>query len=317
MYYPEYVMHRHEKNPILGPKDFPGAESVFNPGQTIYDGKVILLLAVDCPPRGRPQTYVAESEDGVKFTIRDEPFITGWNKYPFDQVLFAPIDNRITKIEDTYYIVTPGPGDFGDVAVLGKTMDFQTYEPIEIIAAPSTRVPCLFPEKINGYYVKLDRPTLDVSQGPSHIWISYSPDLIHWGRFRKVFEGKRWAFTKVGPTPPVRTAEGWLEIYHGVIGSCNGLRYSIGAMLLDLENPEKVIGMTRLPILQPDAPYEYMGKVPNVCFTTGCIVEEDKDLIRIYYGASDTYTCLATGSLSELLSECKKYQTWYQEAPGH
>ncbi len=307
----EYVMHRHEGNPILGPEDFPGAESVFNPGQTMCNGKTILLVSIDCPPRGRPQTYVAESEDGIRFTIRDEPFITGWDVYPFDQVLPSPIDNRITKIEDTYYIVTPGPGDFGDVAILGKTTDFRSYEPIEIIAAPSTRVPCLFPEKIDGFYVKLDRPTLDVGLGHSHIWLSRSPDLIHWGRFRKVFEGRRWAFTKVGPTPPVRTSEGWLEIYHGVVESCNGLRYSVGAVLLDLDDPEKVIGMTRNPILQPGAPYEYMGRVPNVCFTTGCIVEEEKDLIRIYYGAADTYTCLATGSLSELLRECAKYQTWY------
>ena len=311
MYYPEYVMHRHERNPILSPKDFPGAESVFNPGQTMYGDKTILLCAIDCPPRGRPQTYVAESEDGVNFSIREEPFITGWDRPPFNIALESPIDNRITKIGDTYYIVTPGPGEYGDVAILGKTMDFERYEPVEIIAAPSTRVPCLFPEKIGGDYVKLDRPSLDVSRGRSHIWLSYSPDLIHWGRFRRVFEGRRWAFTKIGPTPPVKTKEGWLEIYHGVLQSCNGLRYSIGAMLLDLENPEKVIGMTRLPILQPDAPYEYMGKVPNVCFTTGCIVDEEEDRIRIYYGAADTYTCLATGSLSELLGECRKYRSWY------
>jgi predicted GH43/DUF377 family glycosyl hydrolase len=311
MHYPEYVMHRYEGNPILGPKDFPGAQAVFNPGQTVYDGKTILLPAIDCPPRGRPQTYVAESADGVNFTIRDEPFITGWDKPPFDFVLASPIDNRITKIGDTYYIVTPGPGDWGDVAVLGKTTDFETYEPIEIIAAPSTRVPCLFPEKIGGCYVKLDRPTLDVKLGHSHIWLSCSPDLIHWGRFRKVFEGRRWAFTKVGPTPPVRTKAGWLEVFHGVNESCYGLRYSIGAMLLDLEDPEKVVGLTRNPVLQPDAPYEYMGRVPNVCFTTGCIADEQKDEIRIYYGAADTYVCLATGRLSELLEECLKCPTWY------
>jgi predicted GH43/DUF377 family glycosyl hydrolase len=312
MYYDEYVLHRYEGNPILGPRDFPGADSIFNPGQTVYDGKTILLASIDCPERGvRPNTYLAESDDGVNFTICQEPFITGWDKPPFDLCMYSPIDSRITKIGDTYYIVTPGPGEYGDVAVLGKTADFKAYEPVEIIAAPSTRVPSLFPEKIGGYYVKLDRPTLDVSRGHSHIWISYSPDLIHWGRFRKLFEGRRWAFTKVGPTPPVKTSVGWLELFHGVIQSCNGLRYSIGAMLLDLEDPEKLVGFTRTPILRPDAPYEYMGKVPNVVFTTGCIADEAKDEIRVYYGAADTYTCLATGSLSELLEECTKHRTWY------
>jgi beta-1,4-mannooligosaccharide/beta-1,4-mannosyl-N-acetylglucosamine phosphorylase len=304
-------MHRYDGNPLLGPADFPGAQAVFNPGQTTYEGKTILLVSLACPERGRPQTYVAESEDGTSFTIRDEPFITGWDRRPFDICLQSPIDARITKIDDVYYIVMPGPGDFGDVAVLGRTRDFESYEPVEIIAAPSTRVPCLFSEKIGDYYVKLDRPTLDVGVGHSHIWISYSPDLIHWGRFRKLFEGRRWAFTKVGPTPPVRTSAGWLEIYHGVLRSCNGLRYSVGAILLDLENPEKLIGMTRRPILQPSAWYECAGRVPNVCFTTGCIVDEERDEIRIYYGAADTYTCLATGRLSELIAECMKFQSWY------
>lgn len=310
MHYYNTVLRRYEGNPILGPRDFPGADAIFNPGQTMYNGKTMLLLSVDCPERGRTSTYLAESSDGFDFAIRPEPFITGWDRPPFNICLYSPIDSRITKIGDVYYIVTPGPGDFGDVAVLGKTMDFESYEPVEIIALPSTRVPCLFPEKIGGWYVKLDRPTLDVDRGHSHIWVSYSPDLIHWGRYRHLFEGKRWAFTKIGPTPPMRTSAGWLEIFHGVIQSCAGLRYSLGAMLLDLEDPERVLGFTRSPILRPDAPYEYAGRVPNVVFAAGFIADEAKDEVRVYYGAADTCVCLATGSLSELVDACRKHRSW-------
>ncbi|NIM52232.1 MAG: hypothetical protein GTO22_23810, partial [Gemmatimonadales bacterium] len=101
MHHPEYVLHRHKGNPLLGPSDFPGADAVFNPGQTMCNGKTILLVSVDCPDRGRPQTHVAESDDGVHFTVREEPFIDGWDRPPFDICLWSPIDARITKIGDT------------------------------------------------------------------------------------------------------------------------------------------------------------------------------------------------------------------------
>jgi len=115
VYFREYVLHRHENNPILSPRGFPGVTAIFNPGQTTYQGKTILLCSVNNPLVGRARAQVAESEDGVSFTLRQEPFITGWDEPPFDFVLNSPIDSRITRIGDTYYIVNPAPGeDFDD-----------------------------------------------------------------------------------------------------------------------------------------------------------------------------------------------------------
>jgi beta-1,4-mannooligosaccharide/beta-1,4-mannosyl-N-acetylglucosamine phosphorylase len=111
---------------------------------------------------------------------------------------------------------------------------------------------------------------------------------------------------KIGPTPPIKTKEGWLEIIHGVTSHCSGQRYSIGAILLDLHDPTIVIGKTSTPLLVPDRDYEYQGIVPNVVFTTGAIADHDQDRLRVYYGAADTCICLATGSISDIINRCKK-----------
>mgnify|MGYP001411954220 CR=1 FL=1 len=206
----------------------------------------------------------------------------------------------------------PGNSPSGCVAFLGKTADFETYEEIEVIALPHNRVPCLFPEKINGYYARLDRPYTLISDPHNynqmgHIWISYSPDLIHWGRHRLVMKPWiHWNGSKIGPTPPIKTTEGWLVIIHGVQPSCAGLRYSIGATLLDLEDPSKVIGQANGPLLTPDTPYEFMGRTPNVVFPCGAIADYELDRLRVYYGGADTCIGLATGSISEIVDICKK-----------
>ena len=225
-----------------------------------------------------------------------------------------PIDPRITYFEEeeTYYIMRPVNSDAGCVAFLGKTKDFITYEDIDVISLPNNRVPCLFPEKISGYYVRLDRPYALIKDPHSqpqsgYIWISYSPDLIHWGQHRLLIKPwASWNYVKIGPTPPIKTEEGWLVIVHGVSASCSGQRYSLGAILLDLNDPSKVIGRAKSYILAPDRDYEYMGSVPNVVFACGAIADYDEDRLRVYYGVADHSICLATGSMSELVDICKK-----------
>lgn len=308
-----HVLKRYKDNPILTPADFPGADAIFNCGQTMYKGKTILLVSVLMYGSKTAQMHVAESTDGINFTIRKEPFITKSQLGYMDLLDNHPIDPRVTYMpeEDMYYIMRPGAGEGGCSAFLGRTKDWETYEELDVIALPHNRVPSLFPEKINGSYVRLDRPYTLVPDPHNYnqfgnIWISYSPDLIHWGRHRLLMTPwDKWNSVKIGPTPPIKTDEGWLEIIHGVKVSCTGQRYSLGAILLDLEDPSKVIGRCDSPIITPEMDYEFHGRTPNCIFSCGAIADYEEDRLRVYYGAADTTICLATASLSEVVKQCK------------
>lgn len=310
------IMTRHPKNPIITPDMIPGIAAVYNPSPAIYDGKTVLVVSTlpydfnleNQKPSG---SYIAISDDGVNFDIRTEKPFIDFRQYgePFNRIIgTAPVDSRITKIEDTYYLLTPifGGGE-GPFTVMGTTKDFKTYTPVEIVTLPVNRGSSLFPEKIGGKYYRLDRPGAD-SNPPGSIWISSSPDLIHWGCHRPLMKGGYaiWNIVKMGPTPPIKTPEGWLVIVHGVFSwAGNGGHYYIGGVLLDLENPTKVLGRTKSWLLAPEMDYETKGMVNDVCFPCGALADIDKDELRLYYGAADTSIGLATGSLSEVLYACK------------
>lgn len=302
------ILTRHPANPLISPDDYPGVMQMFNPSPVMYNGETILLVSMIFFKNDRlGETRVARSTDGIHFTIADEPFIKlDTSAYPYDIVCKHTIDNRVTQIGDTYYILTPTSAwpHQGSATILGKTKDFKTYEVMEIITLPRNRGASLFPETINGKYYKLDRPGAGTgSQGD--IWLSASPDLIFWGEYRPVLcPYAHWNMSKIGPTPPIKTRQGWLVIIHGVCQPCDGTHYSIGAMLLDLEQPWKVIGKTASTLLNPETDYETRGWVDNVVFPCGAIADEAKDELKLYYGAADTRICLATGSLSEVVTAC-------------
>lgn len=235
------LLKRHEANPLIVPADFPHgpADAVFNCGQTMMGGTTILLTSVVFADGRPPNIYVARSEDGLDFTFDDEPLFERCELPGIRELDRHIIDPRVTKIGEAYYIVRPT----GSVAVglMYKTKDFKSVEFIDCIALAHNRVPCLFPEKIGGYYWKIDRPSIGKPpDNQGDMWISRSPDLIHWGHYRPLL-GRfgPWGGHKIGPTPPIRTEAGWLEIIHGVTRSCSTTRYSLGAVLLDLEDPEK------------------------------------------------------------------------------
>lgn len=307
------ILKRHPANPIISPRDFPygPADQVFNPGQCMFQGKTLLLLSVKLANEKYARAHVATSGDGIHFDIEEKPLFQVDTDKEFGNLDFHPIDFRITRIGDTYYIIRPGNSEWGCVAFLYKTKDFKTVEPVEIIALPHNRVPCLFPDKINGEYVRLDRPYsvgAPYEKSFANIWISRSPDLIHWGQHRPLLKRDSfpWAGLKVGPTPPIRTESGYLEIIHGVQECFSSWRYSLGAILLDLENPERIIGAAKRYLLTPETPYEHMGVVPDVVFTTGAIADLDKRRLRVYYGGADTCVCLAEGDLDEIIDACVK-----------
>ncbi|PAW76494.1 MAG: hypothetical protein B9S32_14705 [Verrucomicrobia bacterium Tous-C9LFEB] len=303
------LLKRHPANPIIKPADFPfgSADVVFNPGQIMYNGKTILLLSILLRNQAYARVHVAESDNGVDFTINPEPAFTRDPERRFGDLDNHPIDCRITQIGDTYYIIRPGNSPKGCIDLMYKTTDFKTFEFMDIVALPHNRVPCLFPEKVGGYYVRLDRPYGGAGQADGNIWLSKSPDLIHWGQYRFLMGPyTNWNWEKIGPTPPIKTEKGWLEIIHGVSSSCSTVSYSLGAVLLDLEDPEKIIGRMESYLLTAEEPYEQTGRTPNCVFTTGAIADMEKRRLRVYYGAADTCIGLAEGDLDEIIDACLK-----------
>ncbi len=308
------LLVRSQLNPLFRPEDFPygPADQIFNPGQVMLpDGRTILLLSIILRNERYARCHVAESRNGIDFEIHPEPLFKVDEEKTFGKLDYHPIDCRVTWFaeENCCYIMRPANSKWGCSALLYRTTDFRTVEPLEIIALPHNRVPCLFPEKINGEYVRLDRPYsvgAPYEKSFAHIWLSRSPDLIHWGRHRPVLERDfmPWNNLKVGPTVPIKTEKGWLEVIHGVQNTFAGWRYSLGAMLLDLENPEKVLGVMKRYILTPEMPYERQGVIPEVVFATGAIADLDTRELRVYYGGADTTVNLAVGNLDEIVDGC-------------
>ncbi len=225
---------------------------------------------------------------------------------------FAPVyayDPRLVKVEDTYYIIWCG--DFYGAAIgLAKTKDFKTFTRLENPFIPFNRNAVLFPRKIGGKYMMLSRPS-DSGHTPfGDIFLSESPDLVYWGRHRHVM-GKSpewWESVKIGGGPaPIETSEGWLLLYHGVSSTCDGFVYSIGAAILDIDEPSIVKYRSEDFILTPEEEYETRGFVPNVCFPCATLVDSATGRMAIYYGAADTVTGLAFTYVDDLIDFVKEH----------
>ncbi|MDI6828441.1 MAG: glycoside hydrolase family 130 protein [Armatimonadota bacterium] len=294
------IIRRYEGNPIITPAMIPGANAVFNSAVHQFGDRYVAVLRVESR-QGYQTMRLAWSDDGIRFDIEPEPILVPTEEpfITYEEVIYDP---RITKIDDTYYICYAAENRYGCQVSVSKTSDFKTFEKVAIASEPTNRNMVLFPEKIGGLYVRLDRPFQPGGQG--HIWISYSPDLIYWGRSKCIMESRRFAWDqgKIGPgAPPIKTNEGWLVIYHGTTPRCNGLIYKAGVALLDLEDPSKVIARGKEYLMAPTEPYERVGDVPNVVFVTSAIPDYEKDEVRLYYGAADTVFCMATAKISDLI----------------
>ena len=176
------IFQRHLANPLLKIADHPGIAQLFNPAPVYFENRILLLVSVipfSAEGVDGGETRLAESTDGIHFTLAEQPFITLPDRFPFDTINRHLIDNRVTRIDDTYYIVTPVMNDRfdGPSAVLGRTRDFRSYEVVDIISQPRNRGASLFPEKIDGKYYKIDRPGGGANSYCT-MWLSSSPDLI-------------------------------------------------------------------------------------------------------------------------------------------
>ncbi|MDP4211078.1 MAG: glycoside hydrolase family 130 protein [Bacteroidota bacterium] len=217
---------------------------------------------------------------------------------------FGVEDCRVSFLENKYYLTFTAVSENGVGVGLKTTVDWKSFESHGMMLPPHNKDCALFGEKINGFYYALHRPS-SVDIGGNYIWTAKSPDGIHWGDHRCIIKTRKghWDDTRVGAgAAPIKTENGWLEIYHG---ANQQHQYCLGAFLSDLNDPAKLLARTEDPIMVPSAPYELSGFFGNVVFTNGHIVDPDGDTLNLYYGASDEFVCGARFSLKEICSLLK------------
>lgn len=316
---------------------------VFNPGVATFDGKTLLLMRVAVRPEENGIIRVPVFKNG-KITVmeldkrfdenEDSRVVTeNGKKYLTSMSYFLPAvsedgesfkiisdgaiypesrfeeygveDPRITFLENRYYITYSAISEYGICAAMKVTDDFKTYENIGVVLHPDNKDVALFPEKINGKYYMLHRPSTS-EFGCPELWIAESDNLVQWGNHKRIMGVRKgmWDSSRIGSSGiPLRVEEGWLIVYHG---ANENNEYCLGAALLDAERPWKVIGRTEKPFLKPELPCEKGGFFPNIVFSCGGV--KDGNLLKIYYGAADKCICGCEISIDELLSEVKTCQ---------
>jgi len=301
---------RHAANPVIGRHHLPGALGIYNSAIVPYGDGFAGVFRVELRNR-YPHLHVGWSDDGLDWHIEPQPLQYS-NQSVKDTLTEYAYDPRVCKIDDTYYITWCG-GQNGPTISIASTQDFEHFERLENAFLPFNRNGVLFPRKFNGKFLMLNRPSDDGHTPFGDIYLSQSPDMIHWGMHRVVMRrggeqyGQWWQRTKVGAGPvPIETDEGWLMLYHGVMDTCNGFVYSMGAAILDIDEPWRVLYRTNQHVLTPEAPYEISGHVPNVVFPCAALCDFERDQLAVYYGAADTTSCLAYAKLSEVISFTKE-----------
>lgn len=315
------VITRYPNNPVLKASDVPyKTDLVLNAGVTKYLGKYVMVFRNDI--RADEFTVnegvnlgLAYSDDGVKWDVQPHPCFDNHD----DEILNC-YDPRLTVMDGRCYMLFAMESKHGVRGGIAVTDDFVKFDMITI-CAPENRNFVLFPQKFNNMYVRLERP-FPIYGRPGYperfdIWISDSPNLVHWGNSDLLLgvEHVPFANQKVGAgPPPVKTPQGWLTVFHASDFDASRQRrgfektwkkrYCAGIMLLDLNNPRRVVAMSKKPLIAPEAPYETTGGYRNyVVFPTGMILEDSGE-VKIYYGAADTYMCLATADVGDLVKLC-------------
>jgi predicted GH43/DUF377 family glycosyl hydrolase len=301
----ETIFQRHPANPILSAKDWPYmVNTIFNAGATrLADGSTLLLCRVE-DRRGVSHLASARSANGVNgWTVDPAPtLLPEAAEYP--EETWGIEDPRITFVAELnkYVVVYTAYSPGGPGVSVALTDDFHGFERLGQILPPEDKDAALFPRRIGPYWALIHRP-----YGPQggHIWISYSPDLRHWGSHKLILRSRRgawWDAAKIGlAVPPIETPEGWLLVYHGIRETAAGCLYRVGLALLDLHTPEHCLRRGDAWVFGPEAPYERFGDVDNVVFPCGYTLEPDGDTVNLYYGGADSCIALATGSIRHML----------------
>ena len=307
------IFQRYENNPIITVKDLPyPANTVFNAGATRINGETVLLMRVE-DRRGISHLTVARSRDGItQWQIDPRPtLIPDPDNYP--EEIWGIEDPRITCLEEReeWAVAYTAYSRGGPLVSLACTKNFKNFERMGSVMPPEDKDAALFPVRFNDRWAMIHRPVAAFPSMGAHIWISFSPDLKHWGDHQILIPariGGWWDANKIGLSPPpLKTDEGWLILYHGVRTTASGAIYRLGLALLDLENPSKLIARSDQWVFGPEESYEIFGDVNKVVFPCGWTAIGDK--VRLYYGGADTCIALATASLSELLAWLKEHST--------
>ena len=298
------IIHRYEKNPIIEFEDLSFAcLNIMNAGAVKVKDQYILLTRIETM-KGHSVFVVARSVNGTNFTLDEKPIMVPATEGEFQRFEEHGVaDPRITYLDGTYYIVYTALSRLGKRIALAKTNDFQKIKRIAFISEPDNHNGALFPKKIKGYYVRVERPW-----DGGNIWISYSKDLLYWGRTRVLLTPRGagfWDASRIGcSVPPIEIKEGWLLIYYGVKIVSSGPLFRLGAAILDRDDPSKILGRSAVPILSPLEYYERVVDQGNMIFSCGAIV--DKEELKLYYGGGDIGINLGTAPLQEITDECLK-----------
>jgi len=293
---------RYEGNPILTPEMWPyPANAVFNPAAVKLNTETLLLLRVE-DLRGFSHLTVARSADGfTNWEIDPEPTLEADQSSREER--WGLEDPRIVWLEEQkqFGITYTSFSEGGPTVSLAITKNFRTFARLGALLPPEDKDACLFPRRFRGRFALLHRP---IVRGEAHIWISFSPDLKHWGDHRTLIKTRSayWDGQRVGlACQPVETPHGWLIFYHGVRGTTAGAIYRLGLALVDLEEPWKVLRRGAEWVLGPRESYERIGDVSDVVFPTGAVVHKETDRLNLYYGAADCTVAVATAKLSEII----------------
>ena len=297
---------RHSDNPILSRKDWPyPVNSVFNAGATLLpDGDTLLLCRIE-DRRGLSHLCAARSANGIDgWRIDSEPtLMPSPREYP--EEIWGIEDPRITYVPELqqYAVAYTSFARGGPGVSLALTKEFKNFERFGVIMPPEDKDAALLPRKIGGFWALIHRPVTTLG---AHMWISYSPDLQHWGNHKVILQARRggwWDANKIGLcSPPIETAKGWLVLYHGVRQTASGSIYRLGLALFDIDRPDICLQRGDSWMFAPEADYERTGDVRDVVFPCGQTIGPDGDTIHLYYGAADSCMALATGSIRALLS---------------
>ena len=292
--------------------------SVFNPGALRADGRVHLMLRVQS--RGRETFLVmAASEDGLRFTVAPEPIhLAGLDA--LGEPVHHVYDARLTTLDGLHHALVAV--DLDDRCELGllSSADLRDWQWRGLVSRGGNRNGVLFPARVGGRALRLDRPNR-VAAGAAGagdaIWLSESDDLLHWRPVGPVAAGRPRSWDELlGPgPPPVLTEAGWLALYHGVATHHGGVNvYQAGALLLDADDPTRVLARTRNNLLEPRLPWELSGQVPNVVFPSGMVLPTHDGpgpapadaRVLVYYGAADTCIGVAESTVGELIRACQE-----------
>lgn len=308
------LFQRHPDNPILTAQDWPyPAHTVFNAGACQVGDDTLLLVRVE-DRRGHSHLTAARSDDGVS-NWRIDPAPT----FPADPANFSEEawgveDARVTWLaeREEWIIAYTAYSQSGPLVSLAGTRDFTTFTRLGPVMPPDDKDAAIFPKRFGDRYAMIHRPIGSGSDG-SHIWLSFSPDLRHWGEHHVLLHARRgawWDANKIGLSPtPLETSEGWLLCYHGVRRTAGGCLYRLGLALLDLERPWQVLRRSDDWIFAPETAYERQGDVNGVVFPCGWILDEATGTIRMYYGGADSCLALATARLTDVLDYVRSCPT--------